>query len=118
VVSFTDRFNTVRIETQPSPQAPTTATASGTEAAALRSSVSGFSLRGVTTVRRPAGSALLIQYQATSPPEQVTGKTLRLAVERYEFWRGGVEAIVTLSAPAGSDNVDPWRKVTDSFSWR
>jgi hypothetical protein len=118
VVSFTDRFNTVRIETQPSPQAPTTATASGTEAAALRSSVPGFSLRGVTTVRRPAGSALLIQYQATSPPEQVTGKTVRLAVERYEFWRGGVEAIVTLSAPAGSDNVDPWRKVTDTFSWR
>jgi hypothetical protein len=80
--------------------------------------VPGFSLRGVATVRRPAGSALLIQYQATSPPEQVTGKTVRLAVERYEFWRGGVEAIVTLSAPAGSDNVDPWRKVTDTFSWR
>jgi hypothetical protein len=118
VVSFSDRFNTVRIETQPSPQAPTTATATGTEAAALSSSVPGFSPRGVTTVRRSAGSALLIQYQATSPPEQVTGKTVRLAVERYEFWRGGVEAIVTLSAHAGSDNVDPWRKVTDSFSWR
>jgi hypothetical protein len=118
VVSFSDRFNTIQIETQSSPQAPTNATATATEAATLRSSVPGFSLRAVTTVHRAAGNAVLIQYQATSPPEQVTGKTVRLAVERYEFWRGGVEAIVSLSAPVGSDNVDPWRKVTDSFSWR
>ena len=40
------------------------------------------------------------------------------AVERYEFWRGGTEAVVTLSGAAGSDNVDPWRLVTDSFTWR
>jgi hypothetical protein len=117
-VTFSDRFNTIRIETQSSPQAPTTATAKATEAPALGGSVAGFALRGVTKVHRPAGDAVLIQYQATSPPEQVTGKAVRLAVERYEFWRGGVEAVVTLSAPAGSDNVDPWRKVTDSFSWR
>jgi hypothetical protein len=24
---------------------------------------------------------------------------------------------LTLSAPVGSDNVDPWRTVTDSFRW-
>jgi hypothetical protein len=24
---------------------------------------------------------------------------------------------VTLSGPAGADNVDPWRTVTDSFRW-
>jgi hypothetical protein len=40
------------------------------------------------------------------------------AVERYEFWRAGHEVVLTLSAPVGSDNVDPWRKVTDSFAWR
>jgi hypothetical protein len=25
--------------------------------------------------------------------------------------------VVTLSAPVGSDNVDPWRIITDSLSW-
>ena len=65
-----------------------------------------------------AGDAVLVKYQATSPPEQVTGKIVQLSAERYEFWRGGVEAIVTVSAPAGADNVDPWKTVTDSFGWR
>jgi hypothetical protein len=38
-------------------------------------------------------------------------------VERYEFWRGDHEVVLTLSAPHGADNVDPWRTVTDSFRW-
>lgn len=51
-------------------------------------------------------------------PNSVTGKTIRLAVERYEFWAKGTEAIVTLSGPVGADNVDPWKLVTDSFTWK
>ena len=117
-VTFTDRFNSIRVETQPAAKAPTAATAAGTEAASLRSAVPGFSLGDVSTVHRAAGDAVLVKYQATSPPEQVTGKTVQLSAERYEFWRGGVEAIVTVSAPAGADNVDPWKTVTDSFGWR
>lgn len=117
-VTFTDRFNGIRVETQPAAKAPTNATAAGTEAASLRSAVPGFSLGDVSTVHRSAGDAVLVKFRATSPPEQVTGKTVQLSTERYEFWRGGVEAIVTLSAPAGADNVDPWKTVTDSFGWR
>jgi hypothetical protein len=39
------------------------------------------------------------------------------SVERYEFYQNGVEGIVTVSGPAGADNVDPWRTVTGSFRW-
>jgi hypothetical protein len=42
---------------------------------------------------------------------------IRDDIERYEFWRNGTQATITLSSPVGSDNVDPWRTVTDSFSW-
>jgi hypothetical protein len=38
-------------------------------------------------------------------------------VERYEFWHSGHTLTLTLSAPVGSDNVDPWRTVTDSLQW-
>jgi len=38
-------------------------------------------------------------------------------VERYEFWKNGTAVIITLSSAAGSDNVDPWKTVTDSFVW-
>jgi hypothetical protein len=59
----------------------------------------------------------VIRYSADSQPDPVTGKVYRNSVERYEYYRNGTEAIVTLTAPAGADNVDPWRQVTDSFRW-
>ncbi|MDT4974331.1 MAG: hypothetical protein QOG98_89, partial [Pseudonocardiales bacterium] len=58
-----------------------------------------------------------LTYRADSAPNPVTNKVAVEAVERYEFWRNGTEVVLTLSAPVGSDNVDPWLKVTDSFAW-
>jgi hypothetical protein len=72
----------------------------------------------VTTVARPAGRVVLIRYQARSRRDEVTGRTIVNDVERYEFWKAGQLAVVTLQAPHGSDNVDPWRVVTTSFRWR
>jgi hypothetical protein len=71
----------------------------------------------VSQVARAAGPAVRVTYRAASVPDAVTGKRVLEDVERYEFWHGGKLAAVTLSSPHGSDNVDPWRKVTDSFSW-
>jgi hypothetical protein len=67
---------------------------------------------------RPAGRVVLIRYRARSRRDAVTGKTVVNDVERYEFWKAGRLAAVTLQAPRGSDNVDPWRTVTTSFRWR
>ena len=69
-------------------------------------------------MHRTAGTAVLITYHALSAVNPVTGKVANEAVERYEFWRNGREVVLTLAAPVGSDNVDPWRKVTDSFTWK
>jgi hypothetical protein len=80
--------------------------------------VPGFALGDVQSVRRSAGPAVLIAYQATSAPNAVTGKPVTEAAERYVFWRGGQEVLLTLSGPKGADNVDPWRKITDSFRWQ
>jgi hypothetical protein len=68
-------------------------------------------------VSRAAGPAVHITYKADAAPDPVTGKVVHDDVERYEFWLAGSEAVITLSSPQGSDNVDPWRVVTDSFSW-
>jgi hypothetical protein len=48
----------------------------------------------------------------------VTGKVVRDAVERFEFWKAGEEAILSLSGPQGADNVDPWQIVSDSLHWQ
>lgn len=117
-VAFTDKFNSVRIESVPRSQAPDVASARAQEVPQLQSSMPGFQAGQVTMVQRSAGPAVLITYQANSAPNAVTGKSVTEAVERYEFWRGGQEVVLTLSAPQGADNVDPWRMITDSFRWQ
>jgi hypothetical protein len=115
---FTDKFNSARIESRPLAAAPDTASVQSQDVPQLQSSTPGFALDGVQTVKRSAGSAVLLTYAATSPPSPVTGKSVTEAVERYMFWRGGQEVVLTLSGPKGSDNVDPWRMITDSLRWQ
>jgi len=72
----------------------------------------------IDSVTRTAGVAIRIVYDATSDTDPVTGKTVTLEVERYLFWRTGTLVSLTLSSPKGSDNVDPWKTVTDSLVWK
>jgi hypothetical protein len=115
---FTDKFNSVRIESTPAAAAPSVASATATEVPRLTSAVSGYRPGSTTMTQRKAGPVLMITYGARSAPDPVAGKTVDQAVERYEFWRGGTEVVLTLSAPKGSDSVDPWRTITDSFAWQ
>jgi hypothetical protein len=64
-----------------------------------------------------SGQATGITYRADSARNAVTGRSVRLAVERYEFTRNGRQVTITLSAPVGSDDVDPWKTITNSFGW-
>jgi hypothetical protein len=116
-VSFTDKLNIITIQTVRA-AAPTIASARSAEVPQIQGSANGFSLTGVSTVSRAAGTVVLIRYAADSQPDPVTGKVFRDAVERYEFYWNGTEAVVILAGPAGADNVDPWRTVTNSFRWR
>ena len=86
---FTDKLNTVRIETRPLATAPNTESVSVDELPAIASSTPGYRPGGVTAVQRNAGPVMLITYQGTSPTNPVTGKTGTDAIERYEFWRDG-----------------------------
>lgn len=115
---FTDKFNSIRAVKMTAAKAPTVASSTATELPAIKSAAHGFASGAVTSVGRTAGTAIKITYRADSAPNPVTGKVVVEAVERYEFWRNGTEVVLILSAPVGSDNVDPWRKVTDSFGWR
>jgi hypothetical protein len=116
-VTFTDKFNSVRVESASAPDAPSVASAESTDVAALATSAACFQAGKVSQVTRKAGSAVKITYRADSAPDSVTGKSVVEDVERYEFWRAGKLITITLSSPKGSDNVDPWRTVTDSFTW-
>jgi hypothetical protein len=115
-VSFTDKLNTISL-TVVSAKAPTLASARAVEVPEIQRAARHFTLAGISTVQRPAGNIVLIRYSADSQPDPVTGKVYPDAVERYEFYKNGLEAIVVVSGPKGADNVDPWRTVTTSFRW-
>jgi hypothetical protein len=112
---FTASVNSIRLESSAARSAPTAATAQASEVPRLTASDPGFALQGVSTVTRPAGNVVKLAYLTRSAANSVTGKSILLAVERYEFFHGGREVIVTLSAPRGADNVDPWRTITTSL---
>jgi hypothetical protein len=116
-VSFTDKLNTIRIESHAAPAPLTVTAARGGELARLARSVKGFKPGKVSTVTRTSGSAVRITYLASSPADPVTGRTVTDAVERYVFFHKGRSVVLTLSGPKGADNVDPWRLVTDSVRW-
>jgi len=117
VVTFTDKFNSIRIESEPQDTAPTVQSVRANDVPALESQP-GFKIGTISSVTRKAGTAIRVLYSIDSEPNAVTGKSNTLSVERYKFWKGGTAVILTLSGAKGADNVDPWKIVTDGFMWR
>ena len=116
-VSFTDKLNTIRVESSTSPTAPTTDSVTADDLPAIASSTPAYAPGEVTTVTRKAGDAVLATYQGDSAADPVTGKVVHDAFERYTFWHDGTTVVLTLSGPVGADNVDPWKIVSDSLAW-
>jgi hypothetical protein len=132
-VSFTDKLNTVSASWLGAAKAPTVQSAKAKDVSELKRIEPAFRLAHIIpcspsctipystapiSVTLPGGPAMVITYEANSPRNQVTGKRYRLEVLRFEFYRAGREVALTLSGPVGSDNVDPWTLVTQSFRWR
>ena len=50
-------------------------------------------------------------------PNPVTGKRVKLVVDRYYIAGAGKHAVVDLGTPEGVDNVDAYRLMIESFRW-
>jgi hypothetical protein len=73
------------------------------------------------TVRKGAPrskSGAKVTYSRMSAPDPVTGKRLRLTIDRYEYGQGGKVAVLDLTTPVGVDNVDAYRLIGESFKWQ
>jgi hypothetical protein len=115
--TFTDKLNSITIESVPVASRPTVASVQGNELPTVERLGGNYQAGKVTVIHRKAGTAVLATYLLDSRPDPVTNKVVRNAVERYSFWSNGTEAVLTLAGPKGADNVDPWRIVSDSMTW-
>lgn len=110
-VTFRDKNNVVRVVVGHA----ATPTASSARADLKR--------RGVTIDAAPkstsigASPAIKASYSTISAPNAVTGKRVKLVVDRYYLWKGGRVAVVDLGTPEGVDNVDAYRLMVESFRW-
>jgi hypothetical protein len=116
-VTFTDTFNGVAVTVTNATAAPTVASVRATAVPMLEQNGRAVQVQKVEQVSVPGGAAVRVTYTANSDPNAVTGKQIRLENERYIFFKNGKEAMLTLSAPQGSDNVDQWKRMAQSFTW-
>jgi hypothetical protein len=113
--SFFDKLNHIQVSAAVTPTRPTVASVKSADVPSVKATVPKFAMGKVTTVVRRGGSAILFTYQGDSAADQVTGKVVRDAFERYTFYQGGKRVDLSLSGPTTADNVDPWRIVSDSL---
>jgi hypothetical protein len=112
-VGFIDKFDGVAVFVD---TVATTPTAKDI-VAKLEKSERGFKAVSAKEIRLPAGPALLIKYECESEANPVTNKRIRLEDEAYVFYKNGKMAILTVWAPAGADNADQWKLISESFRW-
>jgi hypothetical protein len=115
--TFSSNLNSITAAWMPMAVTPSVSTARSVTIPALRAHTLGFRLQSVRSVPLAGGTAIEIVFQVNSSPSSVTGKQYRLVIERFELQRAGRGAVLSLSSAVGSDNVDPWRIVSESFRW-
>ncbi len=117
-VRFVDKFDGVCVKLTTAAAAPTLASVPQNEAAALAQSERAFQPGQISAVNLPGGQAVRITATANSDPGPVTGKQVRVEEEFYLFYQNGKLATLKLWAPQGADNVDQWKRMSESFRWK
>jgi hypothetical protein len=70
------------------------------------------------STRNVSRAAVRVDYSTLSAPNQVTGKRVKLIVNRYYLAHAGKVAVLDLGTPQGVDNVDAYCLMATSFQWR
>jgi len=114
-VTFVDKNNLIRL-TLSRGVAPTTAAVLA-ELSRERGERPTLRYGSPSSVTIAGAPVVKVSYATLSAPNPVTGKRVRLLVDRYIFAHAGRVATLDLGTPAGVDNVDAYRMVAHSFNW-
>lgn len=112
---FVDKNNLIRLTL--SRGAPPTMAWVSTELARERGQQPTLSYGSPASVTIAGATVLKVSYTTLSSPNAVTGKRVRLLVDRYVFAHAGRVATLDLGTPSGVDNVDAYRMIAHSFHW-
>jgi len=116
--SFTDKLNTIRASWESTTTTPTAATVAANDIAKLMVTAPAFQLVSLTTTKLPAGTAVHMKYRLNGSANDVTAKRYRMEAERWTVFHKGTRVDLTLISPMGADNVDAWKTVSRSLTWK
>ncbi len=115
-VTFQDKNNLVHVVIRDG-AAPTAASVQA-DLAHLAAADPSLQPQVPTEVTIKGTSMIKAVYELAAAPNAVTGKQVTLVVDRYAFAHNGKVAVVDLGTPKGVDNVDGYRLMIESFTWR
>jgi hypothetical protein len=114
-VTFRDKNNLVHVEVARR-RAPSVSAVSA-QLAALKRANATLGFTPPVSVTLGSEKAIKAVYTTQSAPSPVTGKRVKLIVDRYVVAGAGRVATVDLGTPRGVDNVDAYRLMIESFRW-
>jgi hypothetical protein len=113
--TFQDKNNVIRIVVRNGDR-PTVASARA-DVEKLKASTRSLTVASAQTVPIRGQQVVKVSYSSESPPNPVTGRRVKLVVDRYVYFKGGRVATVDLGTAVGVDNVDAYRMISRSFKW-
>ena len=116
-VSFADKYGHIVLAVHKAAKTPTEASITNNEVADLKTTGHAVDVTDIRMLDLPAGKTVAVDYLSNSSVNPVTDRKIRLENRRLYYFHNGREATVTLSAPAGADNVDQWTMMAQSFRW-
>lgn len=114
---FVDKLDGVVLTRSDAAQPPTVDSVKKDYVGVIEQEERAVKIDSVKAVKLPAGSAIRIVYSSNSSPNAVTSKQVRLENQRFLFFNDGELVALELYAPAGADNVDQWKLMSESFRW-
>jgi hypothetical protein len=117
-VLFVNKFDGLSVSITPAASAPTADNVRQSVIPTLTATGRAFEVGQITEMDLPGGHAVKITVTVNSEPDPVTGKQVRLEEDIYVFFHKGAQAVLQLWAPQGADNVDQWKRISESFQWK
>jgi hypothetical protein len=112
---FSDKLNSVTVTEMPGP-VPTVEQVRQDIVATLATPDRAPVVEKVEAATLPAGPAVRVTWRVNSRPDPVTGKVYRDEVVTYLLGHSGSVVRLDLVGAVGSDNVDPYRTMSESLT--
>jgi hypothetical protein len=116
-VTFVDKLDGLSVIISDSSKMPGVGDIKNNQAQELKKNGRAVVIRSVKDIKLTNGPAVKMRYESNSEPDAVTNKQVRLENDVYYFYRNGKLAELRLWAPLGADNVDQWKRISNSFKW-